>query len=370
VLSCHFFALIGLFLASRRGGFGVRGAKLRVIKKRGLRWGISPESRFVFAGIAALGVGFALGLPAASLSLSIFAMIQPDHLASFGSQNQANRQLRVVGLESVFATENRDGQSERTTFSSGRAYSAEDTAIDLRKSSFDERFVGALGRSTSRKTPESEERANKLPLGSPNLGGQAVAAHVVGQSDRDAGAFPTSPPANVSTKQSRIEKALEDSTSPSDADGHTAIYDIAEHTVYLPNGQRLEAHSGLGRRLDDPRYVSEKNLGPTPPNVYNLSLREELFHGVHAIRLNPVDDRNMFGRDGMLAHTYMLGRNGQSNGCVSFRDYPRFLNAFLGGEINRLVVVERLATTPNAQTASGWLPETIKTARRSEGGRS
>jgi hypothetical protein len=28
VLSCHFFALIGLFLASRRGGYAVRGAKL------------------------------------------------------------------------------------------------------------------------------------------------------------------------------------------------------------------------------------------------------------------------------------------------------------------------------------------------------
>jgi hypothetical protein len=247
----------------------------------------------VFAGIAALGFGFALGLPAASLSLSIFAMIQPEHLASVGSQNHANRQLRVVGLETVFATENRDGQSERATFTSSRAYSAEETAIDLRGSSFDERFVGALGRSSSPKTPEKEERASKLPLGSPDLGGRAVAAHVVGQSDRDAGAFPTSPPANVPKKQFRIEKALEDSISPSDADGHTAIYDIAAHTVYLPNGQRLEAHSGLGRRLDDPRYVSEKDLGPTPPNVYNLSLREELFHGVHAIRLNPVGGGNM-----------------------------------------------------------------------------
>jgi hypothetical protein len=297
-------------------------------------------------------------------------MIQPEHLASVGSQNHANRQLRVVGLESVFATENRGGQSERATFTGSRGYSAEDTAIDLRGSSFDERFVGALGRSSSRKTSEREERANKLPLGSPVLGGRAVAAHVVGQSDRDAGAFPTSAPANVPKKQFHIEKALEDSISPSDADGHTAIYDIAAHTVYLPNGQRLEAHSGLGRRLDDPRYVSEKDLGPTPPNVYNLSLREELFHGVHAIRLNPVGGGNMFGRDGMLAHTYMLGHNGQSNGCVSFKDYPRFLNAFLSGEINRLVVVEHVTTTPDAQTALGSLPETIKTARRSEGGRS
>ena len=134
---------------------------------------------------------------------------------------------------------------------------------------------------------------------------------------------------------------------------------LLAHTVYMPNGQRLEAHSGLGGQLDDPRYITAKGRGPTPPNVYDLTLREELFHGVRAIRLNPVDDGKMFGRDGMLAHTYMLGPNGQSNGCVSFSDYPAFLNAFLRGEVDRLVVVEHLANAPGAE-ASGWLPDVIK----------
>jgi hypothetical protein len=41
----------------------------------------------------------------------------------------------------------------------------------------------------------------------------------------------------------------------------------------------------------------------------------------------------------MLAHTYMLGARGDSNGCVSFKDYARFLRAYQNGEINRLVVV-------------------------------
>ena len=36
-------------------------------------------------------------------------------------------------------------------------------------------------------------------------------------------------------------------------------------------------------------------------------------------------------RDGMLAHTYMLGPKGESNGCVSFRDYSKFLAAFRRG---------------------------------------
>ena len=68
----------------------------------------------------------------------------------------------------------------------------------------------------------------------------------------------------------------------------------------------------------------------------------------------------MFGRDGILAHTYMLGSNGQSNGCVSFSDYDAFLNAYLRGEVTRMVVVERLATKPTPQTASQWFADTVK----------
>jgi len=129
-------------------------------------------------------------------------------------------------------------------------------------------------------------------------------------------------------------------------DNHTAIYDIVAHTVYLPGGRRLEAHSGLGHFLDDPRAIAQKARGPTPPNVYRLTLREQLFHGVRAIRLNPENDGKMYGRDGILAHTYMLGPSGQSFGCVSFKNYPEFLNAFLRGEIDRLVVVPRLEAPP------------------------
>jgi hypothetical protein len=54
----------------------------------------------------------------------------------------------------------------------------------------------------------------------------------------------------------------------------------------------------------------------------------------------------MYGRDGMLAHTYMLGPNGQSNGCVSFKDYPRFLQAFKDGEVKRLIVVTDMNSQP------------------------
>ena len=130
---------------------------------------------------------------------------------------------------------------------------------------------------------------------------------------------------------------------PPMADARTAIYDISAHTVYLPDGEQLEAHSGLGSRIDDPGHVSEKDRGATPPHVYDLQLREQLFHGVRALRLNPVGGGSMYGRVGLLAHTFMLGGSGQSNGCVSFRDYQKFLQAYLRGNVTRLVVVAHRA---------------------------
>jgi hypothetical protein len=124
-------------------------------------------------------------------------------------------------------------------------------------------------------------------------------------------------------------------------DKFTAIYDISARVVYLPNGTKLEAHSGLREYLDDPRYVSVRMRGATPPATYDLKLRESLFHGVEALRLTPIDS-SVFGRAGLLAHTYMLGPNGDSNGCVSFRNYEAFLQAFKRGEVKRLAVVARL----------------------------
>jgi hypothetical protein len=144
----------------------------------------------------------------------------------------------------------------------------------------------------------------------------------------------------------RIPASPRDAGSLAEVGAGTAIYDIAAHVVYLPNGEKLEAHSGLGHSMDDPRHVDRKNRGPTPPNVYNLVLRKEPFHGVRAIRLVPVDERKMFGRDGILAHSYLLGPSGQSHGCVSFRDYSRFQRAFERGEFNRMIVVPKLAKPP------------------------
>lgn len=207
-----------------------------------------------------------------------------------------------------------------------------------------------LGIADNVPVPPKPERATSVPLPRPHPAQHDIALAPVGQIGPQVApqvATATPPPAPHTDKRAAPQEAHNKPLALPGPDSRTAVYDIAAHTVYLPNGDRLEAHSGLGDKLDDPRYVHVRMRGPTPPNVYELALREEPFHGVRAIRLNPVDDGKMFGRDGLLAHTYMLGANGQSNGCVSFRDYRKFLSAFLKGEVDRMVVVANLGTKPS-----------------------
>jgi len=126
-------------------------------------------------------------------------------------------------------------------------------------------------------------------------------------------------------------------------DKQTAVYDISAKMVYLPDGTRLEAHSGLGAKLDDVRYAHVRMQGVTPPHIYELKPREALFHGVPALRLTPLGGNDkIFNRDGLLAHTYMLGARGDSNGCVSFKDYYAFLDAYRNQGIRRLAVLARI----------------------------
>lgn len=159
------------------------------------------------------------------------------------------------------------------------------------------------------------------------------------------GVRPASPPdpalsyAALDRGTGSISPTARFSPAPNLAGGGTAVYDITAQVVIMPNGERLEAHSGLGGMMDNPRHVNVRMKGSTPPGTYLLTEREALFHGVRAIRLNPVGgSAAIYGRDGILAHTYLLGPRGDSNGCVSFKDYDRFLQAYLRGEVKRLVV--------------------------------
>ena len=141
----------------------------------------------------------------------------------------------------------------------------------------------------------------------------------------------------------------------------TAIYDITAQALYMPNGEKLEAHSGWGEFMDNPRHVHRRMRGATPPNTYKLTMREAKFHGVEAVRMNPENDDAMMGRAGILVHPYMLGPTGQSNGCISLKEYGKFLDAFKRGEVDRIVVVSRLDQPPPAYARANPLSATAST---------
>jgi hypothetical protein len=150
--------------------------------------------------------------------------------------------------------------------------------------------------------------------------------------------------------------------TPDSGGAGTAVYDITAQVVIMPNGERLEAHSGLGNMMDNPRYVNVRMKGATPPGTYVITEREKLFHGVRALRLTPVGgSAAIYGRDGILAHTYMLGPRGDSNGCVSFKNYDWFLQAYLRGEVKRLIV-----TAGRGQDLVPPIANRSRTARRSD----
>ncbi len=135
-------------------------------------------------------------------------------------------------------------------------------------------------------------------------------------------------------------------------DSTTAVYDITGRIVYMPDGTKFEAHSGLGNLLDDPAHVNARNAGATPPGIYEMKPREKLFHGVPALRMTPVDGSETFGRVGLLVHRYMLGPNGDSNGCISVKHYDKFLQAYRSGTIKRIAVVISIKDTQSASSRS------------------
>jgi hypothetical protein len=147
--------------------------------------------------------------------------------------------------------------------------------------------------------------------------------------------------ANTQTDNEEIGLPRKAAVAPKMQAG-VAIYDITAKTVYMPDGTKFEAHSGLGQFRDNPKYKNVKTKGPTPPNTYRLSMRESPFHGVPALRMTPQNPSKMYGRDGILTHSYLRRRPGDSAGCIAFKDYYAFLKYYKRGDIHTMVVVESL----------------------------
>jgi hypothetical protein len=127
---------------------------------------------------------------------------------------------------------------------------------------------------------------------------------------------PTWPPSAAKTPSGGFLNKLFGGGRPR-AGNKVAVYDISAAKVYMPDGSVLEAHSGIGKMADNPRYVHVKMNGPTPPQTYDLKMRESRFHGVEAVRMTPVGNQTMHGRDGMLTHSYLLRGRPVSRTVVS-----------------------------------------------------
>ena len=332
-----------------------------------------------------VGVGIAAVSAAAFASLSGGAPAGSSDPASWGGrliesafgaipseigQYRAPRGSEISGLRLASlsmpvtadtASAGNEGQTAKPRPAADRAlFDERFNSVDRERSaSFDQRFAAAAA-SDRGPTPWSVQRLDwlasaeklletaRLAMRDPAAGAPAEA-----EAQASADATPSQP--------TRLAYAPSDAPL-GDQRNRTAIYDISARVVHMPNGEKLEAHSGYGEHMDDLRSFRIKNLGVTPPNVYKLTEREKLFHGVRAIRMTPVDPTKMYGRDGFLVHSHLLGPNGQSNGCVSIGDYTKFLNAFLKGDVDRLIVVERLADPPPppAEPGGNWLVERIK----------
>ena len=205
---------------------------------------LRAELPWIAVGIAALAFGYALGLQASPAGRSIFGMIQPGSFASQASlvpQMPGPRGVRVASLdtdvvpESAFA--DTDGPSGSSTVA--KRYVSFDQRLLFDPGAFDQPAGPSAFRGAPRgPTGDERARAHRVPgaLGSGGACNDPSCA-------RRVGAAPA---------PSRLRRSRTCSLMP---DTDTAIYDIAAHTVYLPNGQKLEAHSGLCSLLDDPRHV-------------------------------------------------------------------------------------------------------------------
>jgi cell division protein FtsN len=189
--------------------------------------------------------------------------------------------------------------------------------------------------------PSMMQRAKAAVMSIASSDRASMVEKLWGKDNNSLLAYASADASSVTASIGREQNPMYGGQAPYDRD--TAVYDITAHTVYLPDGTKLEAHSGLGENIDDPRSAKVRMRGVTPPHIYSLKPRESLFHGVAALRLTPLGGEDaIYGRDGLLAHTFMLGPNGASNGCVSFRDYNAFLTAYRNQGIRKLAVVARV----------------------------
>ena len=68
--------------------------------------------------------------------------------------------------------------------------------------------------------------------------------------------------------------------------------------------------------------------------------------------MSVADGTDINGRSGLLVHSFMLGPNGDSNGCISVKDYDRFLKAFNDGQFTHIAVIPSLKSVAEKTLAA------------------
>ena len=126
--------------------------------------------------------------------------------------------------------------------------------------------------------------------------------------------------------------------------------------------------------------------GATPPHVYDLDRRaRRCSTASRRCGCTPVGGAEAipWTHRPVCTHSYLLGPRGDSNGCVSFKDYDAFLQRVSrSGKVKRMVVVAsvdepqisaesweraRTATAPQRDPATAWAGERSgATARRAQ----
>jgi len=208
-------------------------------------------------------------------------------------------------------------------------------------------------RQVAQRAEKPAERQAAVPLAQRERGGSLFRSPRADPDTRKPAAAPARQEALAYARPDKPNNAFGKLFNDTPKAGNkVAIYDISAAVVHMPDGSKLEAHSGIGKMADNPRYVNVKMNGPTPPNTYRLSMREKRFHGVEAVRMTPIGDQTMHGRDGILAHSYLLrGGREESHGCVAFANYPRFLQAFKQGKVTHIIVVPSMSKLTRAHFA-------------------
>jgi len=219
----------------------------------------------LIAGIAASAVTFAPvsgGTPALSsdpgslsgrLIASVFGTIHSqtdEHRSSASSQIP---KVRLASLEPDFMTSTvsaaSEGQTTEQVRPKDRAHFDQrfNSSFGERFSSFDERFAAIMEGDRPRTLPADESvRGSQARPESPKR--QNARATLLASA---AGATAVTRGSVAASKPTRPADARSDAPS-ADPGTRTAIYDITARVVYLPNGEKLEAHSGLGEHLDKP----------------------------------------------------------------------------------------------------------------------